>query len=303
MGLFNLAGAPLTAIREQMAHGVAGLAAQISPFWRFRLWARMVGGDPYRQGAQAAAARRIVKPHGFEMELYEADWMERYALRSGHFYQDEIVAVLTHFVGLDHVVVDVGANIGFISLAAARLVGPAGHVYAFEPNGELVRRLKKSVARNRIGNVSVFSTALGDRRGKVRLIVGQHHGTNRISVGEEAPGQAPVSLQRADDLLPGRLPAGVPVFVKIDVEGAELGVLKGMTALLSRPQTRFFVELGDEHSRRFGNTAADVFALFQAQGYTPYQARLSPFRPAIKLQALTGPLHKPTYDVLFMKAP
>jgi FkbM family methyltransferase len=292
----------LTAIREQMAHGLAGLAAQISPFWRFRLWARMVGGDPYRQGAPSSAKRRTIEPHGFEMELFEGDWMERYALRSGHFYQDEIVALMKQMVQPGQIVVDVGANIGFVSLAASRQVGPAGHVYAFEPNGELVARLKKSIRRNRISNLSVFMTALGEEPGTVRLISGGHHGTNRISVGEEASGQAEVRLQRADDLLRGRLPADVPAFVKIDVEGAELGVLKGMPELLRRPRTRFFVELGDAHSQRFGNTAAAVFDLFHAEGYAAFLARLSPFRAAIRLKALNGPINKPVYDVLFMKA-
>ena len=45
-------------------------------------------------------------------------------------------------------------------------------------------------------------------------------------------------MRRADDLLRGRIPEGVPAFVKIDVEGAELGVLKGMPLLLQRPNTK-----------------------------------------------------------------
>lgn len=293
----------MTAIREHMAHGFAGLAAQISPFWRFRLWARMVGGDPYRQGAPGAATPKIIQPHGFEMELFEADWMERYALRSGHFYQDEVVALMKQLVRPGQIVVDVGANIGFVSLAASRQVGPQGRVFAFEPNSALVARLRKSIRRNRIGNVAVFMTALGERTGTVRLIAGGHHGTNRISADDEENfGAGEVSLHRADDLLRDRLPAGLPAFVKIDVEGAELGVLKGMPELLRRPRTRFFVELGDAHSARFGHTAAAVFDLFHAEGYAAFRVRLSPFRAAIRLQAITGPVDKPVYDVLFMKA-
>ncbi|WP_425259342.1 FkbM family methyltransferase [Rubrivivax sp. RP6-9] len=293
----------MNAIREQVAHGVAGLAARISPFWRFRLWARMVGRDPYRQGLPSMATRRRVEPHGYEMDLFETDWMERYALRCGHFYQDEIVALLAHLLRPGDVVVDVGANIGFVSLAAVRLVGPGGHVHAFEPNPVLVRRLRKSIAHNDIRNLSVTTVALGAQRGIVRLVAGAHHGTTRITVGDEAPGQPCVKLERGDDLLRDKLPAHVPVLVKIDVEGAELGVLQGMPDLLRRPRTRFYVELGDTHARRFGSSAAEVFALFRAHGYTAHTARLSPLRPVIQLRPLAGPLAKPTYDVLFTPAP
>jgi FkbM family methyltransferase len=255
-----------------MAYGPAGLAARASPFWRFRLWVRLVGGLPYRNGERRLAVRKVIQPHAFEMELYECDWMERYALRSGHFYQDEIIALLAHFVRPGHAVVDVGANIGFVALAAAKQVGPHGHVYAFEPNAGLLARLRNTIHSNRIANLTVFATALGAEAGSVRLIAGEHHGTNRISVGEEARGQTEVMLQRADDLL-------------------------------RRPHTRFYVELGDGHSERFGNRATAVFALFRSFGYRAHLARLSPLHCGIRLEAIAGPIDKAVYDVLFVKSP
>ena len=72
--------------------------------------------------------------------------------------------------------------------------------------------------------------------------------------------------------------------------------------LLQRPNTRFFVEVGDEHSKRFGSTAEDIFRLFTDLGYTAYFVRLAPLSPRIKL----NPAHAPkpsglTYDVFFCK--
>jgi FkbM family methyltransferase len=288
--------------RERMAYSVANLAAQISPFWRFRLWARLVGGDPYRIEKSSTARRRKVRPHGYEMELFEADWMERYALHSGYYYQDEISTLIAHCVNSGDVFVDIGANVGFVSLIAASRVGAAGHVYSFEPNPVLVRRLKQTVAENGIANVSVFESALGDAAGTVRLIAGEHHGTNRISVGDESPLAAEIAISRGDDLLHGRIPEGVPLFVKIDVEGAELAVLKGIPSLLQRPDTQFFVEVGDEHSARFGSTADDIFRLFADAGYAAYFVRLAPFRPGVKLTRADGPkANRSTYDVFFRK--
>jgi hypothetical protein len=112
-----------------------------------------------------------------------------------------------------------------------------------------------------------------------------------------------VTLRRADELLRGKLAPDVPVFVKIDVEGAELGVLKGMPELMRRPHTRFYVELGDGHSERFGNRAAVVFELFHSFGYRAHLARLSPLHLGIRLEAIAGPIDKAVYDVLFVKSP
>lgn len=288
--------------RERLAYSVSNLAAVISPFWRFRLWARLVGGDPYRTEDSPGATRRKIRPHGYEMELFESDWMERYALRSGYFYQDDLSALLEEKVSAGDVFIDVGANVGFVSLIASSRVGPRGQVFSFEPNPGLVNRLKQTIARNGIANISVFETALGENAGTVRLIAGENHGTNRISVGDEAPSEKEVPLRRADDLLRGRIPDGVPAFVKIDVEGAELGVLKGMPLLLQRPNTRFFVEVGDEHSKPFGSTAEDVFRLFAKLGYTAYFARLAPMRRRIKLKRAHAPKPKgSTYDIFFCK--
>lgn len=288
--------------RERLAYSVANLAAAISPFWRFRTWARLVGGDPYRTQHIPGATRRKIKPHGYEMELFESDWMERYAVRSGYFYQDDLSALIEETVSPGDVFIDVGANVGFVSLIASSRVGPRGQVFSFEPNPGLVNRLKQTIARNGVANVSIFETALGEDVGTVRLIPGENHGTSRISFGDEAPSEIEVPLRRADDLLRSRIPDDVPAFVKIDVEGAELGVLKGMPLLLQRPNTRFFVEVGDEHSKRFGSTAEDIFRLFADLGYTAYFARLAPFRPRIKLKRAHAP--KPdasTYDVFFCK--
>ena len=288
--------------RERLAYSVANLAAVISPFWRFRLWTRLVGGDPYRTEDSPGATRRKIRPHGYEMELFESDWMERYALRSGYFYQDDLSVLIEETVSPGDVFIDVGANVGFVSLIASSRVGPRGQVFSFEPNPSLVSRLRQTIARNGVANVSIFETALGADAGTVRLIAGEHHGTNRISVGDEAPSEKEVPLDRADDLLRGRIPDGVAAFVKIDVEGAEFGVLKGMPLLLERPNTRFLVEVGDEHSKRFGSTADDIFRLFADLGYTAYFVRLAPLRPRIKLKRAHAP--KPngsTYDVFFCK--
>ncbi|GAI92968.1 unnamed protein product, partial [marine sediment metagenome] len=68
------------------------------------------------------------------------------------------------------VVVDVGANVGLITVIAAKRVGPFGRVYAFEPDEENCSSLDRAVQLNRLGNVRIERLALGDRDGEARFL-------------------------------------------------------------------------------------------------------------------------------------
>ena len=134
------------------------------------------------------------------------------------------------------VVFDLGANIGFMTLVAARLVGPTGAVVAFEPEPRTAAALRVNAALNGFDNVRVFEAAAGraDEAAEL-LVVDDPLWTRLASVGEHerATGrlQVPVvSLDRA--IADGELP--VPDVVKIDVEGAELDVVAGMRTTLEQ---------------------------------------------------------------------
>lgn len=125
------------------------------------------------------------------------------------------------------VVWDVGANVGFFTLLASRLVSETGCVVAFEPvprNADLMRR---HVALNDVRNVMVREVALSDLSGTSRLDEGANSFSGRLS----ASGGLNVTTERGDDLVrAGQVPA--PNFMKIDVEGAESRVLEGCANIL-----------------------------------------------------------------------
>ena len=108
-------------------------------------------------------------------------------------------------------------------------------------------------------------------------------------------------MARLDDLLDGRIDDGVPILVKIDVEGFELAVLKGMPKLLARPLTRVFVEVGDPLASAYGAKTQDIFDLMAGQGFKGYRARTSPVGGGVSFKPLPGPLDKFTYDVYFSR--
>jgi FkbM family methyltransferase len=128
------------------------------------------------------------------------------------------------------VLYDVGANIGFFSLVGARLAGPEGRVYAFEPVAANAAAIRRNMELNGVGNVRVVERALSDAPGRARLQLVEDLSWSRL----EATGAHPltteiveVELATVDDLVAtGEVPP--PAAVKIDVEGSELEVLRGM---------------------------------------------------------------------------
>jgi FkbM family methyltransferase len=164
-------------------------------------------------------------------------------------------------------VIDVGANVGWYTLLASSLVGPTGRVIAFEPAPESVSLLRKSVAVNRLANVSVEAKALSDRPGTLTLHL---HGINRAGHSIHGmPGEVgfvEVESVPLDDRL-SAVPGAIGL-VKIDVEGAEGLVLAGMRETLrTRAPRALIVEFTPTGIRRTGLDPADVLHGLLAAGY------------------------------------
>jgi FkbM family methyltransferase len=157
---------------------------------------------------------------------------------------------------------DIGANIGFFALLAARLVGPHGHVVAFEPVTESAASLRGSAASNGFTWLAVRDEAVGAAAGYASLCVVDDPAWSHLSSrGRHARTQREdrVPVVALDDLVHmGRLPP--PDVIKIDVEGAELEVLAGMSSLLAHHRPLLICEL---HA-----TNAEFDAAMLSHGYT-----------------------------------
>ena len=135
------------------------------------------------------------------------------------------------------VVWDVGANVGFYTRLAAELAGPIGAVVAFEPGPATFKELSGNLSRAAVANVQLMNMALSDTDGTASFATSSEY----FSVGRIVTGSAGTSAEmisvptaRADTLVAdGR--AKPPTFLKIDVEGHELAVVKGMEHLLAAP--------------------------------------------------------------------
>jgi FkbM family methyltransferase len=139
---------------------------------------------------------------------------------------------------------DVGANAGFFSLLMSRQVGPLGAITAFEPVASNVVELRHTLARNGVANVSVVSAAVADHTGTARFTRGASGFAGRL----HNQGDQVVPTMALDDAYRGD--ARAPRLIKIDVEGAGAGVVRGARRLLMRRLSTLLFELHGDHELR-----------------------------------------------------
>ncbi len=195
--------------------------------------------------------------------------------------------------------VDIGANIGLMSLFAARQVGPAGQVHAFEPLPATRTLLEKNVAANGLAHVRVHSTALGANRETRPLFAHaeRNRGCASFLPGEEETMAHTAEIRPLEDVLPAT--DTPPRMIKIDVEGWELDVLRGAARVLSNPCPPVLcVECTAPTPPRDDHRQALCDLLREAHGYELFLLAGSKERPS-PLVLLPADAPPPRHDNLF----
>lgn len=177
-----------------------------------------------------------------------ADYIQSFLLREGVPYELEMVRdAASRNEGL---MVDVGANIGNHSLFWA---ASGFAVASFEPDASLCACLEASALLNEMSALSVYSVAVGAEPGRCGL---REVEPTNIGMQQAVVGEGDIPVVRLDDM---RL-AGVGT-LKVDVEGMELDVLRGASALIERDKPNIYVEaVGEQHTH--------VTELLEMSGYS-----------------------------------
>lgn len=211
-------------------------------------------------------------------------------------YEAGTLHVLRHVLRQGDTFVDVGANIGLMTLAGATAVGPAGRVYAFEPLPSMHQMLMRNIELNGAANVRAFAVALGETT-EDRTIY-ENTDVNRASASLIDTGRsraaAVVRVEVLDRFL-RELGVGAIRALKIDAEGWDLHVLRGAKDLLSSDAAPVvIVETGrrkDVHDFLTATNDYQVFKLKWGKG------SISP------LQRVRGAHDLPRHDNLFCFRP
>jgi FkbM family methyltransferase len=153
----------------------------------------------------------------------------------GGSYEPGVAAIFSRYVKPGMSVVDIGANIGYFTMLSASLVGPSGLVMAVEPNPENIKALEASRRVNGFDQVLIIQAAAGRRTGLLALNVSHSNGmTGQLPDNLDAIfASRPVPCFALDAILPKDRRISL---IKIDVEGAELNALIGLSETIDRDQ-------------------------------------------------------------------
>lgn len=170
------------------------------------------------------------------------------------------------------VYLDIGASEGQMVSLASIAVGPLGHVYAFEPRESAFRHLQLLRAAYGLTNVELFQFLVGDHNGQSLLFESSDNPSSSSLSHEWAGGVSRAYPMTTLDMWAQQHSVQRVDLVKIDVEGAEIQVLRGGLQFLRQTQPLVIMEIRDREVRRrsFGYDVSDLIGLLCSIGYAEF---------------------------------
>lgn len=245
-----------------------GLNSRVAAEGMMRARCMVVPVDP------VTALCRVLGRHKMYVDLRDTGFAPHLMFEG--YWEYWITDFIWRTVKPGQVAVDVGANHGYYTLLLADLVGPDGKVYAFEPNPRLAELLDRNIALNGFWHVAeARAAAAGDCDGDTaRLVIPEQDPKNAHLIGpdQDVPPHLDatrcavreVPLITLDEAVPGRAD-----FLKVDVEGAEEAVWRGMQRLIARsPGIAILIEFNPWRCRDARGVLAEMAALFPLREVT-----------------------------------
>lgn len=209
------------------------------------------------------------------------------AFLSAGYYEKDITELVRKELKKGDVFVDLGANIGYYTLLAAKLVGQVGKVYAFEPAPENFNMLMKNITANRYLNITAVQKAISDTTGTSNLFLSEYNkGDHRLYDPQEAVIYEENGKHNYDDHSYGNRRKSVSVgvvtldgfllskhstvdFMKIDIQGFEGKALYGAALILKRsPKLKLVMEFWPGGLRLAGTEPAELIEFLIDCGFS-----------------------------------
>ncbi len=168
-------------------------------------------------------------------------------------------------------VVDVGANIGYYTLIAAKRTGSGGRVFSYEPEDGNFKILEKNVKANMLNNVSLNKKALSDKDGQRDLFLEKNNrGHHSFAKSESTFEKVSVPTETLDESLK-RFGSPKIDLIKIDIEGAEPIALRGMKKTTEQNKNLIiFTEAYPKSMERLGESATSFLYDLRKLGFSLY---------------------------------
>lgn len=188
-------------------------------------------------------------------------------------FQDSGKDTLYELIKEGHTVLDIGVNVGEVTLNAAQKVGKSGKVIGFEPHPTNFQRCQRNIALNKLDNITVENKGLGHQKGMFQIYAVDegNAGKNRIDETHRDAPATTVQIITLDEYVQNNQLKQIDV-IKIDVEGFELKVLQGAKQTLQQFHPTLFIELDDNNLKEQAGSAKALVTFLSNLGYTIWRA-------------------------------
>lgn len=189
-------------------------------------------------------------------------------------YEPDVIDFLSHYLKPGMIMLDVGANIGVYTLLSAKIVGEHGSVHAFEPTPKTFAQLHANIELNGFTCVHINRLAVTEKAGTSTLYLYEQNAMNSLFIQNwvgKPLGRVEVETISLDQYINTNDLPRVDL-LKLDVEGAELGVLKGALKLLAGLNSPVIIcEFADRTASAFGYKATAIRDFLAPLGYQFYR--------------------------------
>lgn len=219
--------------------------------------------------------RRVVRSRfGAQFAVDTQDLIQRYLYLFG-VWEPQMTRWLRSRLRPGDTFIDIGANIGYYSVLTSGLVGDEGQVVAIEASPDFRRKLLQQVQLNECGNVRAVNAAVSDSPKTLTFVLASsaNMGANSI-VPYDGPAESSFEIEarplpellESDEIARARV-------IKIDVEGAEGPVVRGMVPILDRlrPDAEITVEVTPDRMAQLGDSAEELLTTMRDHGFNVYR--------------------------------
>ena len=229
----------------------------VKAFYRFLLW---------QLQSSISSSKFIIKPFVAHLKFYARKGL---AGATGNIYtglhEFNDMGFLLHFLQPDDVFFDIGANVGSYTLLASGICQTTS--VAVEPIKSTFEILSKNIQLNNLSNnVILVNSGAGAIVGELRFSANEDTTNHVIAVGEQGEGAISVTAITVDSLLE----KGSPALIKIDVEGFETEVLKGMSYTLDNTALKAIIIELNGSGLRYGFNEDAIHDMLLSKGFTSF---------------------------------
>jgi len=236
---------------------------------------------------------------GFEMFIDPSDDLDR------EFYLGTFDRAMLKLIGstvrAGDTCVDIGAQKGYVSLTLARAVGKNGRVLAFDADKRAVSKLAANINRSHQNVIEVFHRALGEREGSCTFVLSKVLGWSSRFPNELAQTAVDmtveVNVNSFDEMIARKEISVEPSkvsFIKLDAEGSEVLILRGMKTFLSTARPALSVEVNCDSLSAAGSSPQELQELLDELGFDLYEAEYHAYNGKLRL--------KPAGDLSVMRS-